>query len=100
MTSGSHETAPEIGEPEFTRLMAGTPKPVVLDPRERDEFGRDHREGAINIPYDEIDMRGRAELPRDRDIIIDCALGTAFPCQVASSRLLSLGFTRVKVFIP
>ena len=100
MSSGSHEAAPEIGEAEFKRLMAGTPKPVVLDPRERDEFGREHRQGAINIPYDEVETRGRAELPRDRDIIIDCALGNAFPCQVASSRLLSLGFTRVKVLIP
>jgi TonB family protein len=100
MTSGSHEGVPEIGEAEFNRLMAGSPKPFVLDPRERDEFGRDHRAGAVNLPYDEVTIRGRAELPRDRDIIIDCALGSAFPCQVAGSRLRSLGFTRVKVFIP
>ena len=100
MQAGSPGAAPEIGEAEFKRMLGAAPKPLVLDPREREEFARDHRPGAINLPYDEIEMRARAELPRDRDIIIDCALGIAFPCQVAGARLLSLGFTRVKVFIP
>ncbi len=46
----------------------------LLDVRTRDEFLRDHIEGAVNIPLDEL-RRRYAELPKDREIWVSCAVG-------------------------
>lgn len=47
---------------------------LLLDVREPDEFARDHIEGSINIPLGEL-RRRLAELPRDREIWVSCAVG-------------------------
>ena len=44
----------------------------MLDPRDRAAFRLDGRAGAVNIPLDELDVRGPIELPSDRPVVIDC----------------------------
>ena len=47
---------------------------LLVDVRDPAEYARDHIDGAINIPLDQL--RGRLnELPRDREIWVNCAAG-------------------------
>jgi NADPH-dependent 2,4-dienoyl-CoA reductase/sulfur reductase-like enzyme/rhodanese-related sulfurtransferase len=51
-----------------------SPEPYVLDVREPEEFDLGHAEGAHNIPLHSL--RGKmSELPRDREILVYCAVG-------------------------
>jgi NADPH-dependent 2,4-dienoyl-CoA reductase/sulfur reductase-like enzyme/rhodanese-related sulfurtransferase len=53
---------------------AKSPQSYVLDVREPEEFALGHIEGAHNIPLNSL--RGRmSELPRDREILVYCAVG-------------------------
>ena len=47
---------------------------VILDVREPGEFNMGHLEGAVNIPLNSIRSR-MDELPRDREILVYCAVG-------------------------
>ncbi len=47
---------------------------LILDVRERDEYAAGHIDGAINLPLGELRQR-LGELPRDREIWINCAVG-------------------------
>jgi hypothetical protein len=90
----------EIGDVEFARLQA-TAKPVVLDIRERDEFARGHRDGAINIPRDELPIRAYIELDRDRTVVIDCARTDTAACRNAATALRrGPKISRVFVLLP
>jgi rhodanese-related sulfurtransferase len=53
---------------------AKSPQSYILDVREPQEFALGHVEGAHNIPLNSL--RGRmSELPRDREILVYCAVG-------------------------
>lgn len=53
--------------------LAGTGA-LLIDVREPFEYAADHLDGAVNIPLGEL--RGRlAELPRDRELLVYCAIG-------------------------
>ena len=47
---------------------------LILDVREPHEFYQDHIEGALNIPLSQLRDR-MGELPRDREIWVNCAVG-------------------------
>ncbi len=49
-------------------------KALILDVREPGEFKMGHVEGAINIPLNSLRVRMN-ELPRDREILVYCAVG-------------------------
>ncbi len=49
-------------------------KALILDVREPSEFKMGHLEGAINIPLNSLRSRMN-ELPRDREILVYCAVG-------------------------
>jgi NADPH-dependent 2,4-dienoyl-CoA reductase/sulfur reductase-like enzyme/rhodanese-related sulfurtransferase len=49
-------------------------KPYVLDVREPQEFASGHVEGAHNIPLHSLRAK-MGELPRDREILVYCAVG-------------------------
>ena len=69
--------APVVHWPELERVdrNGGDGKtPVVLDVREADEYEAGHVPGSIHIPLG--DLRGRLEeLPRDREIWVNCGVG-------------------------
>jgi rhodanese-related sulfurtransferase len=47
---------------------------LILDVREPGEFNMGHLEGAVNVPLNSL--RGRMnELPRDKEILVYCAVG-------------------------
>jgi NADPH-dependent 2,4-dienoyl-CoA reductase/sulfur reductase-like enzyme/rhodanese-related sulfurtransferase len=49
-------------------------KALILDVREPGEFRMGHVEGAVNIPLNSLRVRMH-ELPRDREILVYCAVG-------------------------
>jgi rhodanese-related sulfurtransferase len=92
-------TAPEIGDAELQKIVSTT-KPVWLDVRGRDEFAGGHRDGVINIPAGELDVRARAEFSPSQTVVIDCAKGEPRWCHAGASILMQRGITHVYVFIP
>src|SRR5260370_40150766 len=70
--AGSHgETRETITVGGFQKQAAST-KHLVLDSGEREAFKRGHWPGAVNIPLDELAVRGGPELPRERLIVVQC----------------------------
>jgi rhodanese-related sulfurtransferase len=94
--AGGHATAKTITVEEFKKRSG---KAIVLDVGEREAFKRGHWPGAVNIPADELQIRGGPELPRDGTIVIDCTQEQNFRCAAASSFLLEQGFPSVIVMV-
>ena len=94
--ASEHATAKTITVEEFKQRSG---KAVVLDVGEREAFKRGHWPGAVNIPADEVQIRGGAELPRDGTIVIDCTQEQNFRCAAASSFLMEQGFSSVLVMV-
>jgi len=62
---------------------------LLLDVRDPMEYARDHLEGAVNIPLDELRQR-MDELPRDREIWTYCFVGQR--SYFAARALMQYGF--------
>lgn len=86
-----------IDKAEFEALLE-TGDAVVVDPRERELYARDHREGAINIPVGELGSRAAVELPAARVVIVDCHRSSGSMCDVAG-RMLRRAGSDVAVFV-
>ena len=78
-------------------LAAYGQETLVLDVRQRDQFARDHRPGATNIPVDELIVRALTELPVDRSILIDCGYAESAKCQTAQETLSFLNFKNIEL---
>lgn len=59
-----------IDETNLERKVANKELLVLLDIRERAAYAMNHRDGARNIPLDELPVRGQNELPLDHTIVI------------------------------
>jgi hypothetical protein len=101
-TSVQHEPLAnlEIGDVEFKALLTSA-RPTVLDIRERDEFRRGHRDGAINIPRDELAIRAYVELDRARPVVIDCSNADTRDCHDAARSLIrGVKIAKVLIYLP
>lgn len=67
----------------------------VIDPRDRNSFSHGHAPQAINIPDDELLVRGPAELAMNEPVYIDCQYITQQECRTAGFVLNSAGFKEV-----
>ena len=87
--------AREIDEKE-TRELIASGHAAVLDIRDREAFATGHRDGAINIPTDELSTRALTDLPRSEKVIVDCPGPTmAITCRITARRLAGLGVPEV-----
>jgi adenylyltransferase/sulfurtransferase len=66
---------------------------LVVDVREPNEYQINRISGSVLIPLGELPRR-HAELPRDRDIVMQCKVGAR--SAKAMDFLKSVGFTRVQ----
>ena len=66
---------------------------VILDVRERSEWQRARVPGAVHVPLVEVESR-LAELPKDRPVVVHCALGGR--SALAAKRLSALGYKDVR----
>lgn len=85
-----HITAPEF------RTLSTQSSTLLLDIRDRETFDEGHEKGAVNIPFEEVLMRGPAELPASRHIVIDCR-DPADVCAMSVHWLVSEGFGHVSI---
>lgn len=100
MPSVSRAAAPkEISVAQFS-AAADRADAVVVDVRNRDDFSRDHRAGARNMPVDEVFVRARAELPADRPIVVDCTYGDPNWCRIGAAQLTERRFSDIAVLVP
>lgn len=76
--------------------LLGTKRRVsLIDVRERNEFGVWHKEGAINIPLLEFDIRAPFELDKATDQVIDCSQFSFEACASIIRRVQQRGFTAI-----
>lgn len=59
-----------IAEADLERRVANKEVLILLDIREREVYAINHRDGARNIPLDELPVRAQNELPMDHTIVI------------------------------
>ena len=86
-----------ITEANLERKIANKEQLVLLDIRERAAFAVNHRDGARNIPMDELRVRAQNELPADQTIVIFAS--DPSEADFAYSILDGQGFTRVFVLV-
>jgi len=82
----------DIGEPALAAALK-KPRTVLLDLSDREDFARSHRPGALNIPYNELASRARAEISLGSSVILDCTSTSLVLCRAAGRELQSYGFT-------
>ncbi len=68
---------------------------VLLDVRDREEYGRGHLEGAVNLPFSEIE-RADEIFSRDQEIIVYCAHGSN--SLLAARELSRMGFRVINTY--
>lgn len=59
-----------ITEADLERKLANKERLVLLDMRDRAAYSINHRDGARNIPLDELPVRAQNELPLDHTIVV------------------------------
>jgi len=85
-----------INEANLERKVANKELLVLLDIRERAAYAINHRDGAKNIPLDELPVRAQNELPLDHTIVIYG--NNPSEADLAYSILDTQGFAHVFVF--
>ena len=88
----------EVITPEEAReIMNQEDSYVILDVREQDEYDEGHIEGALLLPYTEIEKRAGEELPeKDQLILVHCRSGRR--SAIAAESLTEMGYTNIKDF--
>ena len=66
--------SPRITVEELGQALGGSKAPLVVDVRLPAEYRSVHLEPSMSLPLDEIERR-RAELPRDRGLVLVCRTG-------------------------
>ena len=87
-----------ITEADLERKLASKEQLVLLDIRDRAASAKDQRDGARNIPLDELPVRAQNELPLDQTIIISG--NDPSELDLAYSILETQGFAHVLILIP
>ena len=87
--------ATEVTESELAKRTGA----VVLDVGERAAFRRGHRPGAINIPYDELEIRAPFELDKNKLHVIDCTRDERAICDIAHDILKEKEFAQVAILV-
>ncbi len=87
----------QITPEEAKKIMDSGEEHIILDTREEDEYDEGHIEGAILIPYTEIENKAEEMLPdKDKLILVYCRSGRR--SKIAAENLVKLGYTNVKEF--
>lgn len=86
-----------IDEADLERKVANKEPLVLLDIRERAAYAINHRDGAKNIPLDELPVRAQNELPLDHPIVIYG--NDASEVDLAYSILDAQGFAHVFILV-
>lgn len=87
----------KISAKDAKEIMDGTEDYVLVDVREMEEYAEGHIEGAILIPYGEIEKRAEEELTnKEQMILVYCRSGRR--SAIAAQALVDMGYTNVRDF--
>ncbi len=87
----------KISAEEAKEIMDGATDFLLIDVREKEEYAEGHIEGALLIPYDEIEeSAGSLLADKQQTILIYCRSGRR--SAIAAQTLSDLGYTDVKDF--
>ena len=81
-------TYQKIDSEEALEIMKEHDNYQILDVRTREEYGKDHINGAFNVPYDEINEL----IPIDKDTIIFVYCKSGNRSKIAAEKLIDLGY--------
>ena len=82
---------------EAKQIMDSEEGYIILDVREQDEYDAGHIQGAILIPYTQIEEKANEMLPdKDQLILLYCRSGRR--SMIAAEALAELGYTNIKEF--
>ena len=99
---GLEDTRPadewSITEANLARKLANKEQLVLLDIRDRTAYTTNHRDGARNIPLDELPVRAQNELPLDQTIVVYA--NDPDESDLAYSILETQGFAHVLFLVP
>ncbi len=94
MSNASYE---QISQDEAKKIMDSEADCVIIDAREEYEYDEGHINGAIVIPYTEIEARAGDLIPdREQLILVYCRSGRR--SKIAAQSLADMGYTNVKEF--
>jgi rhodanese-related sulfurtransferase len=89
----AHKSVIEASD--LKHLVEGGNKILLLDVRDRAEYGRGHIRGAKNIPLDELEARAAQELPHSKSLVIYCDCTDEELSKAARLTLIDRGFTQL-----
>ena len=87
-----------ITEANLERRLDGKDELVLLDIRDRAAYTKNHRDGARNIPLDELPVRAQNELPLDQTIVVYSS--DPSEADFAYSILETQGFAHILFLVP
>lgn len=85
----------QITRDELIKMMNSGKKFTLIDVLPKDSYFREHIQGAISLPLDDIEEKAAKVLKKDDLIVTYCA---SFQCQAsakAADKLLSMGYSNV-----
>ena len=82
-------TINQVEPAQVQELLAGSPRPFLLDVRTPEEYKQGHVSGAELIPLNELSAKLK-RIPKDREVICICASGSR--SSAAARQLNSLGY--------
>lgn len=91
--------APAAAAPAVSRIDGAAARQMVragarlVDVRTREEYEAGHVEGAMLLPYEQIEARAAEVGPREAPVVVYCASGRR--SAIAAATLRRLGFTHV-----
>ena len=87
----------QISQDEAKRIMDEERDYIIVDAREQSEYDEGHIQGAIVIPYTEIEQKAEELLPNKTQLIlVYCRSGRR--SKIAAQSLANMGYTNVKEF--
>ena len=94
---GEKDMFKQITPQEAKSIMDSGEEYIILDVREQSEFDEGHIQGAILIPYAEIENKAEQMIPdKNAQLLAYCRSGRR--SKIAAESLVKLGYTDVKEF--
>lgn len=91
---------PPVMSNEMFEHLVNDGNSVVLDIRDRNDYRSGHYPQAINIPADELGIRGPVEIEIHGRVFVDCRVGHLGDCREAARWMVLDGFRDVVVVVP
>lgn len=94
--AGPKHSTPEVSQPELLGYLAHQQPFVLIDARSPEEYSAGHVQGAINIPFDQLEHY-QSQLPDQRTeaLVLYCRSGKR--ARLLKAALLDKGFSNIRV---